>query len=312
MKDISRVAELSVISDADAAGLVTSSTRADLGERITSLSPGAPVSAPPTRPGLVPRLRGPASRRRWLIGVPAAVCLAVAVLVITSLGSRGERIGPVTIGPVRAEALVFTRHGHYINVIVRNPLADPRKYRAEFRAHGLDISLKLIPVSPSIVGTVVYFDGTSAIKVISARGKCFTGGGGPICPVGLRVPVDYRGRASMVFGRAARPGERYESTVSATAPGEALHGMRLQGRHVSAVLAMIAGRGVTAAEFHVTTAKGTGELWPASKVPGNWWVYGADPWAPGQVMLWVGKTRHQPAPGPGNPVATPAPTPSPS
>jgi hypothetical protein len=189
---------------------------------------------------------------------------------------------------------------------VRNPLADPRKYRAEFRAHGLNVSLKLLPVSPSIVGTVVYFGGTGtgAIKVITARGRCFTGGGGSACPVGLRVPVDFRGQADLVFGRAARPGERYESTASATAPGEVLHGLRIVGKRVSAVLKMLARRHVTAAEFHIMTAQGTGKL--VSRVPGSWYVYAADPWAPGQVMLWAGRSRRQ-APFA---AASPAPTPS--
>jgi len=164
---------------------------------------------------------------------------------------------------------VFTRHGHYIDVRVRNPVADPRRYRAEFRAHRLDITLKLVPASPSLVGTVVFFDGSSAIKVLTAKGRCRTGGGGDVCPVGLRVPVDYRGAANLVFGRAARPGERFETTASATAPGEALHGLRVRGLRVSAVLALLRGRHVTAPVFHVTTARGEGKLVSPGKVPGG-------------------------------------------
>jgi len=237
-------------------------------------------------------------------------------LHVTVLGSPGDKVGPVHIGPAKAEALTFTRHGRYINVIVRNPLADPRKYRAEFRAHGLNVSLKLLPVSPSIVGTVVYFGGTGtgAIKVITARGRCFTGGGGSACPVGLRVPVDFRGQADLVFGRAARAGERYESTASATALGEVLHGLRISGKRVSVVLRMLRRRHVTAAEFHITTARGIGKL--VSAIPGSWYVYTADPWAAGQVMLWAGRTRHpapalepRPAPVPSR-SSLPAPAPS--
>jgi hypothetical protein len=288
VNDIDRVARLAVISDADAAGLISQSTRADLADRITVMA--AQLPGPATRP---PRR----ARRRWVIGAPLAAGLAAAVLVVTALGSPGGKIGPVRYGPPKAEALTFTRHGRYINVTVRNPLADPRRYRAEFRAHGLNVSLKLLPVSPSIVGTVVYFGGTGtgAIKVITAMGRCFTGGGGSACPVGLRVPVDFRGQADLVFGRAARPGERYESTASATAPGEVLHGLRIVGKRVSAVLKMLARRHVTAAEFHITTARGMGKL--VSSVPGSWHVYAADPWAPGQVMLWAGRSR-RPAPAP--------------
>ncbi len=294
MTDLDRIARLAVISDADAAGLISPGTRADLADRITASAADRLAPA-----GEIPR------RRRWLVGAPLVAGLAAAVLVVTVLGSPGDKIGPVRIGPAKAEALTFTRHGRYIDVIVRNPLADPRKYRAEFRAHGLNVSLKLLPVSPSIVGTVVYFGGTGtgAIKVITARGKCFTGGGGSACSVGLRVPVHFRGQADLVFGRAARPGEKYESTVSATAPGELLHGLRIVGKRVSAVLKMIARRHVTAAEFHITTARGIGKL--VSSVPGSWFVYTADPWAPGQVMLWAGRSRRpapEPAPSPAAPV----------
>ena len=242
------------------------------------------------------------------MGVPLAAGLAAAVLVVTSLGSPGAKVGPLPVGPAQAEALSFIRHGAYINVIVRDPLADPKRYRAEFKAHGLNVSLKLLPVSPSIVGTVVYFGGTGtgAIKVITAKGRCFTGGGGGECPVGLRVPIGFRGEAQLVFGRAARRGERYESTASATSPGEVLHGLRISGKRVSAVLKMLGRRHVTAAEFHITTARGIGKLVSGTAVPGSWYVYSADPWAPGQVMLWVGRTR-QPAP---DPAPSPAPVPS--
>jgi hypothetical protein len=305
VNDIEHVARLAVVSDADAAGLVSPSTRAHLADRI------AAMTDEPSEPAARTRRR---ARRRWLVGAPLAAGLAVGVLVVTSLGGPGAKVGPLPFGPAKAEALTFTRHGHYINVIVRNPVADPKRYRAEFKAHGLNISLKMIPVSPSLVGTVVYSGSSNAghdfaqIKVITAKGRCFTGGAGNECPVGLRVPIGFRGDAQLAFGRAARRGERYESTTSATAPGEVLHGLRISGKRVSAVLKMIAMRHVAVAEFHITTAQGIGKLVPRSEVPPSWYVYSADPWAPGQVMLSVGKTRRQPAespPQPGAPVPSP-------
>ena len=313
MNDIELIAQLSVISDAQAGHLVSDAARADLAERIMAVPVAPPRGRQAAERGRWPAVGRSWRRRRWAVTAGAAGLAAaglVAAVLAGTVGSGGPRPnGPAVVG---AQALAFVRHGRYIDVIVRNPLADPKKYRAEFRAHHLNVSLELIPVSPSLVGTVVYFggSGTSAIRVITARGRCFTGGGGPICPVGLRVPVDFRGDAQLVFGRAARPGEKYESTASSTAPGEALHGLHIRGRHVSAVLAMIARRHVTVAVYHVTTAKG-GELLRPGKVPGRWWVYGADPWAPGQVMLWVGATRTPPALGAGNPrtpVTSPTPT----
>ena len=87
-----------------------------------------------------------------------------------------------------------------------------------------------------------------------------------------------------------------------------LHGLNIRGRTVAAVLAMLRARHVTVPVFHYTTAEGFGELLPPGQVPGTWYVYDADPWAPQQVMLWVEPTRHfairsappSPAPQPTN------------
>ena len=84
--------------------------------------------------------------------------------------------------------------------------------------------------------------------------------------------------------------------------------MHFRGRTVAAVLAMLRERHVTVPVFHYTT-KNIGKLLRPGKVPGTWYVYDADPWAPGQVMLWVGPAR-SPASGHGggaSPGGLPAP-----
>jgi hypothetical protein len=301
VNDITRIAELSVITDAQAARLVSDSTRADLLATITASSHQAGIRTQRTR-----RPSRSVGRWRLALAVPVVVGVAVAVLVATSAGRPGQHLGPVNIGPPKAQALTFTKHGRYIKVIVRDPLADEKRYNAEFKAHGLRITLSLVPASPSLVGTLVYADGGSAITPITAKGKCWTGGGGSQCPVGLLVPIDYHGVANIVFGRAARPGERYETTVPATMRGEVLYGLRVAGRRVSAVLAMLRERHVTAAEYQFQTPRRGGVL--ARRVPLNWFVYNADPWAPGQVLLFVGKTRQERF-YPGH-STLPAPTPS--
>jgi hypothetical protein len=216
-------------------------------------------------------------------------------------------VGPAGVGPQVAQALSFTTSGRYITVIVRNPLADPSRYRAEFAARHLDITLTLVPASPSLVGTLVYSgqSGGANITPITAQGKCYTGGGGSACPVGVRIPADFRGQAQLVFGRAARPGERYESTAPATAPGEVMHGMRFQGDTVSQVLAMLRERDVTVPVFNYARQGYARNL---SHVPGTWYVYDAAPWASQQVMLFVGPTKTPPSansPQPGTPVPSP-------
>jgi len=291
------IAELSVISDEQAAGLVADATHADLIAKITATPYQAerrdmPVRKPARTAGLVAA-----------VAMSVAAAIVAAALLINSAGPPRRLPRPIV-----AEALSFTTFGGYIDVIVRDPLADAKRYNAEFKAHGLHIRLSLVPASPSLVGTVVYFDGSSAINPITARGRCWTGGGGSHCPVGLRVPIDYHGAASLVFGRAALPGEHYETMVPSTMPGEALHGLRVAGRRVAAVLAMLAGRRVTVARYLVESPRRGNVV--AHRVPLRWFVYEADPWAPGQVVLFVGKTMHEVAYVPRT--SQPAPTPSPA
>ncbi|MGH3205349.1 MAG: hypothetical protein ACRDP5_25365, partial [Streptosporangiaceae bacterium] len=72
------------------------------------------------------------------------------------------------------------------------------------------------------------------------------------------------------------------------------------------VLALLRARHVTVPVYNYAH---DGSARNVSHVPGTWYVYDADPWAPGQVMLSVGPTRTQPAnpaPQPGTP--TPSPT----
>jgi hypothetical protein len=301
---MNQLTPISPVSDAEAGHLVRPGTLAELAERITVESPVQDAAWGVSVRG---RWRS-GKRRKWMVAVPLAAALAVAWLVLTSVG---QRVGPVSVGPVAAQALSFSRHGGQITVIVRDPLADPAAYRAEFARHHLRISLKLLPVSPSLVGTVVYIgqSGGADIQPITARGRCWTGGGGAACPVGVRIPAGFQGSAQLVFGRAARAGERYESTTSAFAVGEVMHGMRVRGRTVSQVVSLLRARGVSVPVFNY--ARG-GVARNVRHVPGRWFVYDATPWAPHDVMLFVGPARNPPPVGAPQPVSSGAPAPSPS
>jgi hypothetical protein len=292
------ITPIAPVTDAEAAHLVHGDTMAALADDIVK-SGASPLAGEPA-PAAGRHPRSGASRRRLprrlLIGVPIAAAVAVAGLIVTSLGAPGQHLGPVRLGPPKAQAAVlsFTRDGGYIKVVVLNPLADPKRYRAEFAKHHLDISLTLVPASPSVVGTLVEESVSSGaaseeLKPILAKDRCVTGGGGNVCPVGVWVPIDFRGSASLVFGRAARPGEQYESAAQADGPGEAMHGLHYQGKTVAAVLAMLAKRGVTVPQWRVQPA-GQCSVEARRTVPGNWLVYQAVPWAPGQVVLWAAKT----------------------
>jgi hypothetical protein len=281
---MNQISGLSSISDADAGRVVGPETLADLAKRISST---------PARPD--PRQVRPLRRRPRTAAIAVVVALATVVLVVTTIGGTGNGIGPVPVGPGSAQALSFTTRGGFIDVVVHDPLADPTRYRAEFAAHHLDITLKLVPASRSIVGTVVAFGGTQlqAIDPITAKGKCVVASGGSICPVGVRVPLGYRGSAEIVFGRAARPGEQYVSAGSPTAPGEAMHGLRYRGRTVATVLALLRARHVTVPQYRYVHAN-FGHVLRPDQVPRGWYVLNAVPWAPGQVLLFVGPTPKGP------------------
>jgi hypothetical protein len=297
------------LTDAEVARLADPATMTDLADRIT----GSPRPDPVGGRGHAGQIHARrASRRRLLIGVPVVAGLAVAVLVVSLVGT-GQRAGRMTGGAATRQAalLSFTRHGGYIDVIVRDPLADAKRYRAEFARYHLDISLSLVPASPSLVGTLVYESAPASgpqIEPITAKGKCWTGGGGDVCPVGVRVPLAFRGAATLVFGRPARPGEQYETTAPASAPGEVMHGLHYVGKTVAEVLAMLAPRHVTVNHYMVQQTQCS--VVSRKTVPGNLHVESADPWEPGQVVLSVTKTGPmrfcKPVPG------TPEPSPSPS
>lgn len=280
------IRRLSTITDEEAVGMVSAQTRSDLADHIMS----TPIEHAPVR-----------RRRLLIIGAPLAVAAAgaAAVAVIaTSAGSPGSLRQPVPSGPLKAQpaALIFSTQGEYLIVKVKDPLADPARYKKEFAAHGMNIRLTLVPASPTVAGTVVEADGGPGIKTIDAKGKCFSGGGG--CPVGVKIPIDFHGSANITFGRAARPGEQYNSTNSAFAPGEALHCVDIRGRTVDEALAMLRQHKVAVPIFHYEKGHMAYNV-GRDKIPGNWYVWDADPWSPGQVMLWVKSTRPRTSDGPG-------------
>jgi hypothetical protein len=140
--------------------------------------------------------------------------------------------------------------------------------RRGFKAHHLDITLRMLPVSPSLVGTVVYTDASSSAvesEVTMIYAKCASApSGGNRCAVGIKIPLDFHGQYAVDFGRAARPGEAYVSTNSASASGE----------------------------DHQTTGS-------SGQFSGTWYVNDALPYKPGEVMLFVSRSE-SPTSAPGS------------
>lgn len=243
---------------------------------------------------------GGRSRPAWVglgrdrpVRTAAVGALLIAVIAVITLAASGSRIGPVHVGAQPAQALSFTRRGGQLTVIVRNPLASPATFQRELTDHHLHIHLQLIKGSPSIVGTVAYIGENSdrgAVQVIQAKGRCRISATRDYCPVGVRVPAGYRGSMSLGFVVPTPAGTPYETSGSATAPGEALHGLHYRGLTVSQVLAILRRRHVHVQSYRHTTHHGRTadtHLLPSAQVPHTWRVYQAIPYAPHEVILFV-------------------------
>jgi hypothetical protein len=278
MSHIDPIRRLASITDEEAARMVSPQTKNDLAEHIMT-----------TASEQVPRRR----RRLLYLGVPLATAAAVTAAALAFYSSPGSP-GHTTMrnGPARVElaALSFSTQGEYLVVKVKDPLADPARYKREFAAHGMKINLRLVPASPSVVGAVVESELPPSVKAVPAKGECFSGGGA--CPVGVKIPLTFHGSGSVTFGRGARPGETYTSTNSAFAPGEALHCVDIRGRTVDEALAMLKRHRVSAALFNYDPRPGYSEnTADREKIPGTWYVTSAEPHAPGQVTLFVQKSK---------------------
>jgi hypothetical protein len=226
-------------------------------------------------------------RTRWLA---AGVAVAAALSVVLGVGPEGghERPGPVAgplrVDPASAEVTVRKVDGDYV-IRVGNVLADPEAVRQALLRRGLDVQLRFLPSSPSLVGKLVATSDTHGyLKRNRVRWEYGRGDGVEADFVAVRIPLDYRGQLGLDFGRRAHPGERYASAASsAEEPGEVLHCAEVEGRKVRDVLAILDRRHV----YAIWRDPGNRTV-PVGDVLDRW-VETAVPWAPGQVLLFTGE-----------------------
>jgi hypothetical protein len=189
---------------------------------------------------------------------------------------------------VRVAALTFTRKGGYLIVRVKDPVADPARYKREFAAHGLDVDLQLAPSSRREAGSVTFLedDGGSGVKMITAPGHCGTRS----CDVGIKIPLRYKGFVRVVFGRTALPGEHYNIGPGDT-PGEGVGLSDVKNRTVADVLAEANRKHIGNISYRYED-HGTDQPYPmgvpADKVQSNWYVHDAVAGAGSQVIIFVG------------------------
>jgi hypothetical protein len=221
----------------------------------------------------------------------AAVAVTVAVVATGGSGRPGSTVVPTppdkvvqTPRSVRAAALSFIHHGGYLTVKVKDPIADPARYRKEFAAHGLNVDLKLEPTSPRQTGSVIFEEGPA--KIVTAPGHCGT----KTCDIGIKIPLGYKGFVRVVFGRTALPGEHYNTGPGDT-PGEGVGLSNVKNRTVADVLAEAKRKHISDISYRYEdhgSDKPYSNGLPADKVQSDWYVHDAVAGDGDEVIIFVG------------------------
>jgi hypothetical protein len=306
MPDID-LTSIAPVTDAEAARLASPAALADLATRI------AATEAPVTRPDVVrpdgtrprrfrpplsrphPGNRRPRRRLALLTSFPVALA-AVAALLVTVLGPSGGGADSGANSQAAIQALSFTKENGTITVIIKNPYADAAWYNADLARHHIPFTLVVIPASPSVVGTIIGGNYAPGVKQLTGKRSCFyesTGSTGP-CLIGFTVPANLKDDGSVWIGGPPRPGQKYNTIGSIFAPREALAGLLRQvaGQPMSKVRPILASHHLTIAEASSSpvNAPDWKDVNPNS-IPGDYYVTRIEPFAAGQVRIYVSPQR---------------------
>ena len=188
------------------------------------------------------RARGRRSRPRrhprpptlGVIGIASTTTITAAAAILLATGSA--------VAPTPADAVSFRSSGNgAIIATVTDPYATRARLNAAFAKQGLHITINLFPVSPSAVGRVFYISVSNLhgpqIEPLREGDRCTSDNAE--CAIGLRIPKGFTATATIGLGRPARPGEPYESSSGAFAPGEPLHCSGLLGATVARALSLL-------------------------------------------------------------------------
>ncbi len=271
--------------------------RIELFEAIVSANPGA-VGGPRRARGLRLRSAGGGGfrlRRSAVLCACGAVAAGAIAAVLLSATSA--------VRPTPAEAVAFrTAASGDILATVTEPFAAQAQLNAAFAKQGLKITVNLIPVSPSSIGTVLFVgESGSVVGQITPLqgGRCLAGGGG--CAIGIRIPRGFAGEGSITLGRPAKPGEPYESSASVFAPGEPLHCSGLLGAKVATALPVLRAEHLTVAQWREDVeAAGASHSVTDTGAPLQNYIWDAELTEPGRVRVTTESTPWPDDPGAGS------------
>ncbi|GAA2733285.1 hypothetical protein GCM10010439_52940 [Actinocorallia aurantiaca] len=207
-------------------------------------------------------------RRPVFALVAATAAATTAVLAVNAAGD----------GPLRnysSPVMAIEKEEGKWHVEIKDAYADPEEFSRAFAKMGLDIDLRIVPVSPRgerRVTRVMLQEGAEGVPEGGAHSFSINDCpvNRPECPLSMTITGDaLAGGWQVWLGREARPGEPYADSM----PGccrEPLPGVRLIGRSVRDVTALLR-------ERELKTAFLLGEFQP----DGSGSSYGADPsWRP--------------------------------
>jgi hypothetical protein len=178
-----------------------------LGRIVSTLSDGGRSHTPSS--SISRRLL--ATRKAWA-GIGAAAAVTAIAICAPGFGHAGPRPHAATRSQAAyspAHPVEFTRRDGSLIVKITDPDSPVSQLNAIFKAYGLHIKINVIPVSPGLVGTIIYSDIPATQEL--RGGNCQMGGGGR-CWIGFILPAGFTGSGDLTIGRQARPGELYMST----------------------------------------------------------------------------------------------------
>ncbi|MGI5326487.1 hypothetical protein [Actinomadura nitritigenes] len=203
-------------------------------------------TAPAPRHRFRPRLR-----LRFAVAAAVAVAAAAALIILPARES-----GPLRSYANAAVRIEVTGDDEYA-VEVKDAYADQREFREAFARFGLDVRLRIVPVSPGEERRVIRVGPLHA-----ASGDLPAGGVTGTSDTDLKCPADqgacplrvklggtmfHLEGADVVLGRTARPGELYQDT--GPMPGDHPKSLRLTGRTVRQALTDLDRWGLTCTFF---------------------------------------------------------------
>ncbi|MGC4937368.1 hypothetical protein [Kribbella sp. DT2] len=248
-----------------------------------------PVEAPVATKTPVRRTNWSAGATRPRLALAGAFSLLIAgIVAATVVQSPGQD---------QPQALSFTDSGSN-SVIVRvvDPNADPKRLNAEFKAMGLKVKVKAVPISANGIGKFAGYkvpvNGSERLRLLAPGEKCSgtLDASDPGCQEGVEVPKDLDGWAEIEFGRAAKKGEMYHHLSSKIDdPGEVLAGVKFRGLTIAQVKPILAARDLTIESYHAAGSRP--ETGPIDTPPDTWFVHDATSYVAGQVQLEVAKTK---------------------